>query len=81
MGPSPSVVSTRPGRLDLFARGLLESGVWQLTYEGQWDSWESRGGLTIGAPTAVARDGAIELFCLTDRGEAWHKSYADSSGT
>jgi hypothetical protein len=59
---SPDVVSTRPGRLDLFAVGLTSSGPaifhrgWENGNDTQWQNWgKPPGGLASGPAASAAR--------------------------
>ena len=50
----PAVSSTRPNRLEVFARGTNRN-LYQLTWNGsRWSNWENLGGTITSAPAAVS---------------------------
>lgn len=77
---TPAVVRNKDGRLELFVTVQSLSAVshcWQRR-EGGWSGWELLEGLADHAPIATApvvagnKDGRLELFVSSVRGELWH---------
>ncbi|MEY2404085.1 MAG: hypothetical protein QOD38_1636 [Acidimicrobiaceae bacterium] len=70
----PTVASPGGDRLDVFVRGT-DNAVWHRWFDGQWQAWESWGGILTSSPGAVAQPNRFDIFVRGTDDGAWGRSW------
>lgn len=81
---SPAVISSGPGKINVFARGA-DGRLWEKWFDGQgWvGTWNNLGGDTVNSSMSAISwgGGHVDLFQTNGDGSIWHRYYLpDSTG-
>lgn len=81
LASQPTVVTTGPGRIHVFARGTDDRLLHRSFSNGVWSAWESLDGALTAAPAVTSWGaGRLDVVVRTTNNSLQHRSFSSSTG-
>jgi hypothetical protein len=81
LASQPTVVTTGPGRIHVFARGADDRLLHRSASDGVWSAWESLDGVLTAAPAVTSWGaGRLDVVIRTTNNSLQHRSFTSTTG-